>query len=215
MMDVHLRMDEAVDHIVAVARPKIKALLRSKGSYSLADMLTQYKTHIWGITEYANGAILHASETALNKLDNLQRSFLRELHMTEEEAFLEFNFAPSALRRDIGILGFLQKRVLNLCHPGIYRFLPMSHSTSQNHNKQISYHLDQCICRHQLYFRSLFSKVIEYNRLPQRIVDSPSVKAFQSELTRVARHYCKGGSRIWQNAFRNEVEVWKVMQTLI
>ena len=86
----------------------------------------------------------------------------------------------------------------------------MSHNISQ----QISCHLDQCICRHQLYFRSLFSKVIAYNRLPQRIVDSPSVKAFQSELTRVARHYCKGGSQIWQNAFRNEVEVWKVMQTL-
>ena len=110
MIDVKLQMDDVIDHIVTTARPKIKALLRSRGTYDIKDMLCQFKTHIWGITEFANGAILHASTSLLHRLDNLQSSFLRDLGISEYQAFMVFNFAPAALRRDIGILGSLDKR---------------------------------------------------------------------------------------------------------
>ena len=52
MIDTSLLMHEAVDAIIAKMRPKIKAILRLRAHYSLADMLMQYKTHIWGYTEY-------------------------------------------------------------------------------------------------------------------------------------------------------------------
>ena len=68
--------------------------------YDKKTMLQQYKTHIWGGTEYANGAILHACDTVLSRIDRLQQHFLDELHLTAEVAFLDFNFAPATLRRD-------------------------------------------------------------------------------------------------------------------
>ena len=58
------------------------------------------------------------------KLDNLQASFVHALDMTVEVAFLHHNFAPPTLRRDIGILGFLHKRVLNRCHTSVARLFP-------------------------------------------------------------------------------------------
>ena len=98
-IDVKLTMSEAVDLIVARARPKIKALLRSRAFYSLVDLIVQIKTHIWGIIDYSHGCVLHASDTALAKIDHLQSAFVRELHVTEEFVFLVHNFAPGITKR--------------------------------------------------------------------------------------------------------------------
>ena len=123
-INVQLQMEEAIDSIVSHVRPKIKALLRTRGLYNHSDMMNQYKSHVWGITEYQNGTIIHASSTALDKLERLQRHYVHELHLTKEVAFLDYNFAPPCLRRDIGILGFLHKRVLGKCHPSVQEFFP-------------------------------------------------------------------------------------------
>merc|ERR1712110_691386 len=58
-IDVHLNMDDAISRIVAKCKPKITAMLRTRGKYSQRDMLNQYKTHIWGHSEFQNGCILH------------------------------------------------------------------------------------------------------------------------------------------------------------
>ena len=113
-IDAALRMHDAVHQIVARARPKIRAILRLRAHYSVADMLMQYKTHIWGFTEYANGCITHAAPSLLDAVDRMQRSFLYELNMDEEIVFLEFNFGPPGFRRDIGMLGLIHKRVLGV-----------------------------------------------------------------------------------------------------
>ena len=52
----------------------------------------QYKTHIWGLIEYHSGAIMHACDSSLQKLDRIQVRFLEELHFTEQFAFLEHFF---------------------------------------------------------------------------------------------------------------------------
>ena len=145
-------MDEAIDHIISVARPKVNALLRTRGLYSQSQMFVQYKTHIWGFTEYQNGAILHACVSSLAKLDRLQSSFVHALNMTEEVAFLDHNFAPPTLRRDIGILGFLHKRVLNQCHPSVARLFPLLGSCPPYHNKQLDGHLETCIRRPDMLY---------------------------------------------------------------
>ena len=75
--------------------------------------------------EYRNGAIYHATTSHLARTDNMQRRFLHELDIDEATFFLEFNFAPPCLRRDIAMLGFLHKRTLNQSHPKINELLPM------------------------------------------------------------------------------------------
>jgi hypothetical protein len=210
LMDSQLRMSSAVDHILSWARPKVKALIRTRTMYDKKTMLQQYKTHIWGGTEYANGAILHACDTVLSRIDRLQQHFLDELHLTAEVAFLDFNFAPATLRRDIGILGFIHKRVLGLCHPGIERLLPFLGSTGPWHDKQLESHTGQCLYRHSLFFKSLFGHVCVYNRLQPYLVEMKTVKEFQRELTAIARSRCLSGIDQWSLSFHSESHMWRV-----
>ena len=161
----------------------------------------QYKTHVWNIREYQNGTIMHAAPSALAKLDDMQRSFVNKIHLTEEVAFLDFNFAPPCLRRDIGILGFLHKRVLDKCHVAIKRLLPFITPQPMWHDKQLQSHLDSCIARPLLFQRSLFGMVAVYNRLSQDMIDCTSVPQFQSMLTHIAKDKCAAGGASWQRMF--------------
>ena len=98
-------------------------------------MIVQFKTHIWGLVEYQNGAICHASASILARLDRIQASFVHELGFTEEIAFLDFNFGPLSLRRDKGILGFIHERVIGDCHAGGKELLPFSGIQDRWHSK--------------------------------------------------------------------------------
>ena len=66
--------------------------------------------------------------------------------MTEELAFLNYNFASPILRRNIGMLGFLHKRVLGLSHPNIQKLLPFHEDVfgslrAGEHDKQLYGHI--------------------------------------------------------------------------
>ena len=78
----------------------------------------------------------------LVKIDKTQARFLRELGLSKEQAFMDFNFAPPNLRRNVGILGLLHKRVLGLCHPSFERLLPwynsrFSEARGLGHSRQL------------------------------------------------------------------------------
>ena len=197
-------MKSAIERILVQIRPKIAAILRTRQHYDAKDLIGQFKTHVWGIMEQNNGAIFHASRYLLEKLDSCQRSFLKKLDMNEEAAFLDFNFAPPSLRRDIGILGMLHKRVLGLAHPIFDRLLPFhceSHGASTgSHTKQLYGHILQADFQLHLHKRSIFGMVHIYNRLPQEIIDSETVALFQSKLTKLARSSCKE-ELAWQAMF--------------
>ena len=75
--------------------------------------------------------------------------------------FLDFNFAPLFLRRDISILGFIHKRIIGECHLGIKQLLLFSDISDRWHHKQlekkaiVSWHdtayitvlfMDMCTC---------------------------------------------------------------------
>jgi hypothetical protein len=190
LFDAKLRMENAVEQILNRIRPKIKALLRTRCFYSVGDMLNQFKTHIWGLIEYQNGAICHACATSLSKLDRIQASFVRDLSLTEEMAFLDFNFAPLCLRRDIGILGFIHKRVIGICHAGIKKLLPFSGIDNRNHSKQLLTQSENIVTRHGLYYQSIYGYVHIYNRLPESLVIIGTVKDFQVALTKMVRRRC-------------------------
>ena len=153
------------------------------------------------MTEYHNGVLLLACLFQLQRFDSMQRGYLHEIHLTEEEAFLNHNFAPPCLRRDIGLLRFLHKRNLGLCHPAIVQFFPRTRHIQPYHDKQLDDHLSRCVYMRQLYRRSIFHVVLVYNRLPQEVVDITSVSKFQACLTDMAKRKCADGKPNWRHTF--------------
>ena len=212
LIDAKLTMDDAIEHVLKTNRPKITALLRTRGRDNISEMLNQYKTHIWGHAEYPNGCILHASATSLSRLDSMQRRFLQGLCIDEEPAFLDYNFAPPSVRREIGILGLIHKRVLGCAHPAYESLLPFcgpdryqySGIFAARHDKQLQSGIDRCTFRHNVMFRSIFGMAELYNKLPQRIVDCQSVSAFQNELTRIVRARCADECEDWKSTFNTD-----------
>ena len=124
MIDLDLRMHTAIDQLLSKIRPKTTAILRMRGYYAVPDIINQYKTHVWRLVESHCGGYFHAATSLLDKVGQVQSNFLHKLNISEREAFLEFNFAPTILRRNIGILGLIHKRVLGLCHPSFEALLP-------------------------------------------------------------------------------------------
>jgi len=202
LVDAKLSMQPAVQDILDKVHPKTKAILRTRGLYNHADMIRQYKTHIWSLIEYHNGVIQHACASQLQRIDAAQRGYLRELHLTEESGFVVYNFAPPSLRRDIGLLGFLHKRTLEQCHPAIIAFFGRAPHVQPWHDKQLQTYLAQCTHQRGLYERSIFNIVHVYNRLPQEVVDIASVSNFQACLTAMAKRKCDVGARNWRQIFR-------------
>ena len=206
LVDFKLQMHQAMDAILAQIRPKVKSILRTRTHYDISSMIGQFKTHIWGLMEIHNDAIFHAASSALAKIDHVQQHFLDELGISDGEAFLRFNFASPLLRRNIGILGLLHKRVLGKGHPIFQRLLPFHRDVfgslrPAEHNRQLYGHILEVNRQYNLHDRSIFSMVYVYNRLSQNVVEENSVKIFQSRLTALARDECQNGIGNWKFTF--------------
>ena len=124
IVDVDLRMHSAVEQVLSTIRPKVTAILRTRGYYTTAELIVQFKTHNWGVIEVNIGGYFHATSSLLVKIDEVQNRFLREVGLSPSHVFLEQNFAPPSLRRHVGILGLIHKRVLGQCHPNFERLFP-------------------------------------------------------------------------------------------
>ena len=208
LFDRALTMQPCIEGILSKIRPKIRALLRLRHMYSSAAMLGQYKCHIWGLKEYSNGAIIMAAGLQFKRLDSVQRGFLRDINMTDTEAFVNYNFAPPSLRRCIGLLGLLHKRVLGKCHPGLCHILPFAQGLDADyHSKALHPFADKQDFQARLYRRSLFAYILVYNRLPQALVDMPSVKDFQSKLTALAKHRAQTDQESWRRSYQDCDEI--------
>ena len=152
------------------------------------------------------GGIFHAVTYQLARIDRAQDRFLRELGLSSEQALLDHNFPSPQIRRNIGILGLLHKRVLGLCHPSYDTLLPWYSSRFSvprglGHNKQLYGHNVEISHCQGLYNRSIFAMTDVYNDLPQHVVDAPSVKIFQRYLIHIVRTRCQQGDDNWPSAF--------------
>jgi len=206
MIDLDLRMHSAIDQLLSKIRPKSTAILRTRAYYSIGELINQYKTHIWCLVELHCGGYFHAASTLLEKVDQVQRSFLTKLGVSEETAFLDFNFAPTVLRRTIGILGLLHKRVLGKSHRSFDKLLPwyaerFDTPRGFGHNKQLYGHWLEATEHRALYDRSIFAMVDIYNNLPQYVVDAPDVSTFQTLLTNKAKERCRQQVPLWEHSF--------------
>ena len=150
--------------------------------------------------EYAHGILEMACKTQLARLDSFQRGFLNELETSEETAFLEHNFAPPALRRRIGLLGFAHKVALGDCHPRLPELLP---STKEPSGTKVFKLFKESIIYYEdtMYSKSLFGALQYYNSIPSALRKSPSVKSFQSGLTNELRRMVRDGNPRWREAF--------------
>ena len=119
---------------------------------------------------------------------------------------MEYAFAPPSLRRNIGALGFLHKRVLGNCHPSIVNLLTFwtdqpEEIRARGHSKKLYGHNVEIQFQRAMYNRSIFAMVDIYNNLPQHVVDVTSVSSFQHYLTHIARTRCQSGDPRWANSF--------------
>ena len=84
MIDLDLRMHTCIDQLLSKIRPKCTAILRTRAYYSVTELIGQYKTHVWSLVEMYSGAYFHAASTLLQKIGQVQRSFLNKLDVSEE-----------------------------------------------------------------------------------------------------------------------------------
>ena len=160
MVDLDLRMHCEIDQLLSKIRPKSTAILRTRAYYSTTELINQYKTHVWGLVECHCGAYFHAASGLLHKVSQVQRSFLTKLGVTEQQAFLDFNFAPTSLRRDIAILGLLHKRVIGQSHPAFECLLPFwserfGTSRGVGHSKPLYGHWAEATHHRSFYAKSI------------------------------------------------------------
>ena len=153
----------------------------------------------------------HAAESLLEKIDKVQSNFVGELGLSLEQAFLEYNFPPPRLRRNVGVLGLLQKRVLGKCHPSFNQLLPWRHEYFSEprllgHSKQLYGHNCEITNHQALFNRSIFAMVDIYNNLPQYVIDASSVSLFQKYLMQIVRFRCKSGDPAWTASFSRLAE---------
>ena len=127
--------------------------------------------------------------------------------LDERRAFLDFNLIPLGLCRDIGILGFLHKANLGLCHESITilfggnRFnRPIRYRVpNPYHTKPLYTYYSSTFRCGLLYCRSIFYMVEIYNGLSQEVVDASTVHDFQRQLTMIARHKCACQQDTWKS----------------
>ena len=162
--DCKLRMDLAVRDVVSQASWKLTTILRTRRFHGVSQLVQVYKSKVLSFVS-TTPAVYHAAKTTLAGIDAVQRRFLRECGLSDEDALLHFNLAPLEPRRDIAMLGLIHRSVLG-CGPRHFgnMCLPSPPSVSQKHDKQLS---SQRSPRHlQILSRSALGLVDVYNLLP-------------------------------------------------
>lgn len=203
-IDVEFTMQPCIENILTQSRPKIRAILRSKDMCTTKVMMNQYKTHVWSRTDYHNGALILALDNQLQRIDKMQHWFLHELDVIDTHAFVEYNFALPSLRRRIGMLGFLHKRILGVCHPALWTCLEIAQDQRLRYNDRcLLSHLAEVRRHSRSYNKSLYMYVLMYNRLSHEIVDIPSVTAFQAKLTSIVKDRARQQNPNWRCSYKN------------
>ena len=178
--------------------------------------MKQYKSHVLPTLEFCIPAVYHCTATVLDQVDRVQRRFLREVGLTEEQALNHHNLAPLQTRRDMAMLGLIHRTVLNEGPPQFQQwFFPdtrpkHSYNTKlqeSKHNKQLSSYLTGRYT--ELLRRSPLGLVEVYNKLQQEVVNKTSVKAFQTELQNLVKREEVKGNGNWRNCLNLRRKTWR------
>ena len=214
LFDCELRMHSAASRVAREAGWRLQAILRPQRFFREWETVSLYKALVLSYIESGMVAYFHAAPSVLHPIDRVQRRLVRELGLSELEALEKYRLAPLPTRRDIGMLGLLHRISLGKAPGQVTELFPKAapiaprfgpqtrlHRTVQRHNRQFverSGHTD-------IFGRSLFGLVSSYNLLPQSIVDSTCVSAFQGRLQRAVLKAAKNGVDNWTSLLSGHV----------
>ncbi len=206
LFDCGLTMAAALHELVGECRWKIRALQRTNRFHSVREMIDLYKAQILSFIEYRTPGIYHACDSHLRVLDQLQSKFLQDLGICEEDALLNFNLAPLASRRDIAMLGLIQRTLLGRGPPHFKRFFflePFPHrvrtrSASRCHSHRIHEYREGRFL--EIVKRSALGLASVYNLLPEEVVSADNVPFFQGQLQDMLRDVASRDHR-WAHLF--------------
>ena len=103
-------MDLAVSEVVGQASWKLTTILWARRLHDVPQLVQVYTSKVPSFVEYRTPAVYHAAKTTLPGIDAVQKRFLRECGLSDEDALLHLNLAPLETRRDIAMLGLLHHR---------------------------------------------------------------------------------------------------------
>ena len=218
VFDSALRMHVAARHIATEAGWRLQTLLRARSHFSTPEIVHLYKAQVLSFIESSTPGIYHASVSVLGAIDRVQDRFLRNVGLSDRDALFDYRLAPLTSRRDIAMLGVLHKVVLGIAPKQISDLFPILGVVDEPflrqrvrhfrplHDKQISTQAD--FMSTDLMQRSLFGLVRCYNQLPQSVVESKSVRAFQGLLQFGLKSMASSNRDSWQTLFSRE---WRLM----
>ena len=129
---------------------------------------------------------------------------------------LEYGLAPLRLRRDIAMLGVIQRSVLG---KGPTQFAEFFVLIAENHAAQRT---RQCTRRHnkqlvdvregrylEIVKRSALGLIAVYNLLPQKLVDEDAVCNFQKMLQELAKSQINAGNERSREMFSPRIAIFQ------
>ena len=178
---------------------RLKQLLRSRRYFTTPEMVHLYKAQVLSCIESSTPGVYHAAPSVLDRIDRVQRRFLREMGMDERAALRDYRLAPLPARRDMAMLGVLHRVALGLAPPQLAALFPLRGVVPEPwhmgrlrtwrplHNRQL-----ECLaplrCTETMS-RSLLGLTPCYNKLPQKAVALTTVKGFQRGLQNALKLY--------------------------
>ena len=206
LFDCGLTMAAALHELVGECRWKIRALQRTSRFHSVQEMVDLYKAQILSFIEYRTPGVYHAGDSHLCVLDRLQTKYLQDLGVSEEDALVRFNLAPLSSRRDIAMLGLIQRTVLGREPAHFKRFFfpePFPHEArtrlaSRVHSRRIHEYREGKFL--EMVKRSALGLASVYNLLPEDVVWVDNVPSFQSCLQDMLKQAMSRDSR-WPQLF--------------
>ena len=214
--DCRLQMAAAVSELVVEARWKLRSLLRATRFFTTAEQVLHYKSRVLSYLEYRTPAVYHACRTVLDRLDAVQRSFIREIGISAEEALLQFNLAPLEARRDIAMLGVIHRAVLKQGPAHLHKFFRVqvpqppvacTRQATRRHGKQL---VDlRSVGSLEIVSRSAHGLVAVYNLLPADVVDLGCVSAFQAVLQCMLKDRASQGAEGWACMFCPRLQLYQ------
>ncbi len=211
--DPQLLMHDGARKVATEAGWRLQAILRPRRFFSSPELVRLYKSLVLSYIESGTPGYYHASQSVLDCIDRVQRRFLREMQLSDEDALLNYRLAPLAARRDIAVLGFLHRASLGLVteqiqqlFPRVGRREPVGSAIPSRVRGATAFHNRQLFDRvtasstEQLK-KSFFGMVQCYNALPQHVVNHQSVSSFQRELQDSMMRRAAEGFDGWQQIF--------------
>lgn len=146
----------------------------------------------------------------------LARRFLREIHISEVEAFEKFRLAPLPVRRDISMLGLLYRICHGLAPSSLCSLFPWKSVCDGQHSARgaLARHdlqLVKCVDldgRTETWRRSCFGLTTVWNALPGYVAKAKSAKICQKLLQKcVANRMIQCPDFDWQHFFTTGARV--------